>query len=148
MSEDFFERLNGLAEEPIRQEAGVDPGWLANGVDANKVQASLDVVLAFIDSVRDCLKKGGWAKKNSDREEGGRFLVGVRGVLYTVYEDYQVGRAADGFAAVGSGEEPALGALFATQDIGLGPRRRVRIALAAAERFSAGVRAPFVVKSL
>jgi predicted acylesterase/phospholipase RssA len=53
MSDHFFERLNELAEEPVGQEAGVDPGWLADGVEANKVQASLDVVLAFVDSVRD-----------------------------------------------------------------------------------------------
>lgn len=102
----------------------------------------------FVDALRDCLKKGGWARKDNDREEGGDFLVGLRGRLYTIHEDYQVAKAADGFAAVGCGAEVALGALFATQDSGLGPRRRVRIALEAAERFNAGVRGPFKVLSL
>ena len=111
-----------------------------------KPGGDLDSFMAttFIDAVRDCLKAGGWAAKENDREEGGTFLVGVRGQLFAVYDDYQVARAADGFAAVGCGDLIALGALYATADLGMGPRRRVRTALAAAERFSAGVRGPFV----
>lgn len=102
----------------------------------------------FVDALRDCLKAGGWAAKENDREEGGTFLVGVDGHLFTVYSDYQVAKAADGFAAVGCGDEIALGALFATARTGLRPRRRVMGALAAAERFSAGVRGPFVCLKL
>jgi ATP-dependent protease HslVU (ClpYQ) peptidase subunit len=102
----------------------------------------------FIDAIRDCLKAGGWAKKEHDREEGGTFLVGVAGQLFTVHEDYQVAKAADSFAAVGSGEEIALGALYATAHTKLSPRRRVNVALRAAERFSSGVRGPFVCLAL
>jgi hypothetical protein len=111
---------------------------------------NLDAFMAttFVDALRDCLKKGGWARKENDREEGGQFLVGVRGELYTIHEDYQVAKAADGFAAAGCGSEIALGALFATAGRGFRPRQRVNIALAAAERFSAGVRGPFVVRSI
>ena len=111
-----------------------------------KPRGDLDAFMAttFIDALRACLKDGGWALKENDREEGGTFLVGVRGQLYAVYDDYQVARAADGFAAVGCGDQIALGALFATADTGLSPRRRVISALAAAERFSAGVRGPFL----
>jgi ATP-dependent protease HslVU (ClpYQ) peptidase subunit len=98
----------------------------------------------FIDALRECLKTGGWAAKANDREEGGTFLVGVHGRLFAVYDDYQVGKAADGFAAVGCGDQIALGALYATAGTGLSPRKRVKTALAAAERFSAGVRGPFV----
>lgn len=58
--------------------------------------------------------------------------------------DYQVGQAVDGYAAVGSGDSIALGALYATAGMGMKPRRRVKLALRAAERFSAGVRAPFI----
>jgi ATP-dependent protease HslVU (ClpYQ) peptidase subunit len=115
-----------------------------------KPTGNLDAFMstAFIDALRDCLKTGGWASKENDREEGGTFLVGVKGRLFAVYDDYQVAKSADGFAAVGCGDEIALGALFATANAGLSPRRRVKRALAAAERFSAGVRGPFVcVKS-
>jgi ATP-dependent protease HslVU (ClpYQ) peptidase subunit len=102
----------------------------------------------FIDAVRDCLKAGGWARKENDREEGGTFLVGVDGQLFAVYEDYQVGKAADGFAAVGCGDQIALGALYATAGTDIKPGRRIKVALRAAERFSAGVRGPFVCMSI
>jgi ATP-dependent protease HslVU (ClpYQ) peptidase subunit len=101
----------------------------------------------FVDAVRSCLKDGGWARKENDREEGGTFLVGVQGQLFVVYSDYQVGQAADGYAAIGSGDQIAHGALYATAGTDLSPRRRVLLALAAAERFNAGVRAPFVCLS-
>ena len=109
-----------------------------------KPGGDLDSFMAtpFSAAVRDCLTAGGWAAKENDREEDGTFLVGVRGQLFAVYDDYQVARAADGFAAAGCGDQIALGALYATADLGMGPRRRVRTALAAAERFSAGVRGP------
>ncbi len=101
----------------------------------------------FIDAVRDCLKAGGWARKDNEREEGGTFLVGVGGQLFTVYDDYQVAKAADGYAAVGSGDQIALGALYATAKLDLKPRRRLLLALHAAQRFNAGVRGPFVCLS-
>jgi ATP-dependent protease HslVU (ClpYQ) peptidase subunit len=111
-----------------------------------KPAGDLDAFMAtaFVDALRKCLKAGGWATKDNEREEGGTFLVGVQRQLFAVYDDYQVAKAADGFAAVGCGDQVALGALFATAGTGLSPRRRVKSALAAAERFSAGVRGPFV----
>ncbi|MFI5938311.1 hypothetical protein [Actinoplanes sp. NPDC051494] len=98
----------------------------------------------FVDALRECLKAGGWATKDNEREEGGTFLVGVKGKLFTLYDDYQVAQAADSYAAVGCGDQIALGALYATAGLGLKPKIRVLRALCAAERFSAGVRAPFL----
>jgi len=109
--------------------------------------ADLEAFMAttFIDAVRERLKAGGWAAKNSEREGGGTFLVGVRGRLFEVEEDYQVGERRGGFAAVGCGAQVAHGALFATPDH-LAPDR-VLLALVAAERFSAGVRGPFSIRA-
>ncbi len=95
----------------------------------------------FIDSVRACLKEGGWASKNSEQEEGGQFLVGVSGRLFVVESDYQVAEPATGYAAVGCGADLALGALYATD--GMRAKARMTVALQAAERHSAGVRGPF-----
>lgn len=110
--------------------------------------ADLDAFMAttFVDSIRTALKAGGWAKKTDEREEGGIFLVGVMGRLFTVGSDYQVGEAVDGYAAVGCGDEIALGALYASA--GMAPRERVELALRAAERHSAGVRGPYSFASL
>lgn len=98
---------------------------------------------AFVDAVRTCLKDGGWAKKDNEREEGGIFLVGAHGRLFCVHSDYQVAEAADGYAAIGCGEDIALGALYATARSRVAPQKRIKLALEAAERFSAGVRGPF-----
>jgi hypothetical protein len=97
----------------------------------------------FIDAVRKCLQMGGFAKKDSEVETGGNFLVGVSGRLFEIHTDYQVGEAVDGFSAAGCGEEIALGSLHATSYVGMAPHARVTLALQAAERFSAGVRGPF-----
>jgi ATP-dependent protease HslVU (ClpYQ) peptidase subunit len=115
------------------------------------------MVTKFVDAVRDCLKAGGYAKKENDAEAGGTFLVGVRGRLFNIGNDYQVGEPMDGYAAVGCGDQIAVGAVYGAQSDGqrnfimnLPPRPAeaiVRIALEAAERFSGGVRGPFVVIS-
>lgn len=97
----------------------------------------------FTDSVRDCLREGGWLAKQNDRETGGTFLVGVHGRLFCIHEDLQVAEAADGYAAVGCGHHLALGALYATTRSRMAPQRRLTLALEAAERFNAGVRGPF-----
>lgn len=99
------------------------------------------MVTDFIDAVRECLKKGGYAEKEKEAERGGTFLVGYAGRLFTIYDDYQVGEALDGYYAVGCGFNLALGSLYAT--IGGEPEKRIEAALQAAAHFSAGVCAPF-----
>lgn len=97
----------------------------------------------FTDAVRQCLKDGGFAKKDKEQEEGGTFLVGTSGRLFFINEDYQVGEPADPYAAVGCGADIALGALHATESTGLTPPDRLDAAMRAAQRFSNGVRGPF-----
>jgi ATP-dependent protease HslVU (ClpYQ) peptidase subunit len=99
---------------------------------------------AFTDSLRQCLKDGGWAEKDKEREAAGVFLVGTHGRLFCVEADYQVGERADPYAAVGCGAQAALGALHATEGRGMKPGKRLDAALSAAERFSNGVHGPFV----
>lgn len=101
------------------------------------------MVTEFVDGIRQALKDGGFAKKDSEREEGGNFLAGVNGHLYEVYGDYQIGRSLDGYAACGCGWEIALGALHATRN--LKPETRVRKALEAAAHHSGGVGGPFTI---
>ena len=100
----------------------------------------------FIDAVRECLKAGGWATVKDGNESGGGFLVGYRGRLFTIGNDFQVGEAVDGYDSVGCGDELAKGVLFATK--GKHPVKRVETALRAAEAHNAGVRAPFHVITL
>lgn len=114
----------------------------------------------FVNAVRTCLGDGGYRKKDSEREEGGTFLVGVMGHLYAVHDDFQIARSVDGYQAVGSGANLALGSLYTTgpqpaaknppsrcTEFADRPEDRVRVALQAAARFAAGVQAPFLVLS-
>lgn len=98
----------------------------------------------FMDAVRLLLRDTGHVKvENEVQETGSQFLVGIRGKLFAVAQDFQAQRYADGFAAIGSGRGPALGALHATSEGEWSGEDRVRIALEAAARFDIGVSAPF-----
>lgn len=111
---------------------------------ANPYELERYMVTDFAMAVRKCFKEHGYAKKENDVESGGTFLVGVRGRLFRVADDYQIAEAADDFDACGCGEDIALGALHALERCtSLSPTERLGIALQAAERYSAGVRGPF-----
>lgn len=122
---------------------------LQHAFQAPHPAGSLDqfMVTTFIDALRTCLKDGGWARKDSEQEQAGTFLVGVHGRLFVIQGDYQVGEPADGYAAVGCGDELALGALHATATLDMPPRDRVATALAAADHHSAGVAGPYTYAS-
>lgn len=101
------------------------------------------MVVDFIGSARKALNDAGFAKHENARETGGSFLVGVRGRLFRIDSDYQVGESARGFYAIGGGATYALGALAISKGR---PKSRITQALQVAERFSAGVAGPFVVE--
>lgn len=112
-----------------------------NGIDTGRY-----LTTTFIDAVRDCLKAGGYARKESEQENAGFFLLGYQGRLFRVDSDYQVGESLDGYDAVGCGSEAARGALYAAAH--LPPRKRIRLALKASEHLNAGVRGPFHIEML
>ena len=103
--------------------------------------------LAFVEDVRDCLKTGGLAKKEFDRETGGNFLVGYKRKLYEVQVDYSVLNCPDWGSSVGSGESAARGSLWTTRDI-TDPQKRVLMALESAEAVVPSVRGPMIVLTL
>lgn len=103
----------------------------------------------FIEAVRSCLKDGGFAEKENDAESGGTFIVGYKGRMFTIGSDYQVGFPLQPFAAVGCGDDLCQGSLHSTDKLKVeDPKTRIKMALEAAESFSAGVRGPYVIKSL
>jgi ATP-dependent protease HslVU (ClpYQ) peptidase subunit len=104
------------------------------------------MVTLFVENVRECLKAGGYARRDAEQESGGCFLVGYAGRLFTIDNDYQVAESTCGYAAIGSGTEVALGALYATQ--GGVPRTRLGVALEAAAQHTIYVRSPFVIEEL
>lgn len=100
----------------------------------------------FIDAVRKCMKAGGYSSVNNNTEEGGCFIVGYRGRLFIIDNDFQVGMPHAPYTAVGCGHDLCKGSLHATQGTNIESQTRVRMALEAAEQFSGGVRRPFVIR--
>lgn len=103
----------------------------------------------FVDALRECYKAAGFAKKEHEREEaeGACFLAATGGRLFKVWQNYQVGEREDRIDAIGCGEDYVLGSLHTTAGLGMGPVKRLGMALEAAARFSAGVHPPFTVVS-
>jgi len=107
------------------------------------------MVSTFIEAVRKCFEKGGFGSMSKGgSREGGEFLVGYNGKLYSIYGDFQVGINADGYAACGCGDDLALGSLFTTKDLDMTPRKRLTAALEAASHHSAGVSGPYVFEDV
>ncbi len=105
------------------------------------------MVKDFVGSGRKLLADGGYRKKEHEVERGGTFLVGIRGRLFRVETDFQVAENQCDYDAVGCGGNVALGAMCVSHGYS-DPQERIRLALSAAEMFSAGVRRPFVIKSI
>lgn len=101
------------------------------------------MVATFVPEVLACLKRGKWLTKVDGLAEGGFFLVGISGRLFSVESDFQVGEPRDDYAAIGCGEDLALGSLHGSR--GRPPRTRIRSALEAAAYHSAGVTGPFKI---
>ena len=110
------------------------------------------MVTAFIDTLRAVVEAGGTREKKNEVESlhNSSFLVAVRGRLFEIDSDFQVGRPASGYAAIGCGSSVALGALHALV-VGVGlthPTDCVAAALRAAEAHNIGVRGPFIIEHL
>jgi len=99
----------------------------------------------FVNAIRACFDEEN--KKNGEEKMTPYFLVGFRGKLFNIQGDYQVGQPADGFDAVGSGADIAIGAMHASKSVG-NTKKRITAALDASAKNNAAVRPPFHVLSL
>ncbi len=117
------------------------------------ISVSLDTwaYTTFVDALREVLKAGGFASVSNNVESiEGNFLLGLRGRLFKVECDFQVGECNESWMAVGSGDEVALGSLWTSgQNPALlgDPEARLRLALQSAENYCTGVRGPFQIIS-
>jgi hypothetical protein len=128
--------------------AGKITKWFDKVEGSNKAKEQTDeefMNTSFVDSIRNCFKAGGFG--TGAGETGGTFIVGYHGKLYEIMSDFQVGIPAANYCAIGCGQDLCLGSLYSTEGKGT-PEERIKTALQAAEQYSAGVRGPFVIKSL
>lgn len=151
--------LNLLREKKVFVNSGYIFGWAGSVRMAQVVHYAFEpprfvngdlhrfMVVDFADAMRECLTdKGVMEKKDNVESHDGWFLVGHRGQLFHVEPNMQVTTLSDPYDAEGCGRDIAYGSLFSTQ--GDPPRDRIKKALVAAERYSAGVRGPFHIKRL
>ncbi len=107
------------------------------------------MVKDMVPAIRECLKRGGFAKVENNEESGGEFLIGYDGKLFQIQSDFQVSQFRDGLSVVGVGAPYALGALraFITRDL-RDPATAIYESLKVAEYFCMGVSRPFYVLEL
>jgi ATP-dependent protease HslVU (ClpYQ) peptidase subunit len=129
-------RLNNLVRYSF------EPPTPAEEVDLDEYMAT-----AFVDELRSCLTDGGYICIEEKKESiEGMLMVGFRARLYVIDGQFAAVRPLDNFAAIGSGSDIALGALFATK--GGKPEERLKVALEAAEHLDDSVRSPFHIESV
>lgn len=101
------------------------------------------MVKNFVEAVRVCFKSFGYSKIELNVEAGGCFLVGVKGKLFHIFDDFQVNEYTDQFAADGSGMYYALGAMEALSI--LEPVKRIKRSMEVAAKFNPFVCLPVVI---
>jgi len=96
------------------------------------------MVEVFAESCRALFKERGLTQLHHEQEESfaGTFLIGFRGSLFTLQDDFAVFGWSGDEHATGAGEEYALGSLFSTKDKLKSAKARIKIALDAAAEFS------------
>ena len=120
--------------------------WSPPKYTPTKTNSGLDKFMRtrFIDSVKDAFRSSGFGSvaQAGAEDEGGIFIVGVEGRIFTIDEDFHVGENIVNYMAEGSGGMFALGALHATKNQ-KNPKLRIKAALEAASEFSMSVAPPF-----
>lgn len=102
------------------------------------------MVSKFVPALKKCFSEEGYQGVSRGRKMDGSLLVVFLGKIFVIDEDYHVAESSDPFSAIGVGEAPAKGSLYTSASF---PdlRQRIQCALEAAQKFSAGVREPFVM---
>ena len=106
---------------------------------------------ALITAMRQSLLEHGslttWEEDSTESIDG-NLLLGFCGQVFEIYQDFGVGQLVHGYGSIGCGFPIAMGSLAATETFDIKPKRRIIMALEAAERHSAGVRGPMTVLKL
>jgi ATP-dependent protease HslVU (ClpYQ) peptidase subunit len=99
----------------------------------------------LVPAIRDGLKKLECTEEHNGQQYfHGAMLIAYRGRLFQLEANFQLVESANGFDAVGSGGEAALGSLRATKKMG-NPKKRLLEALKVSAENNAGVAPPFDV---
>jgi hypothetical protein len=98
--------------------------------------------------MRQTFKTHGNMTKDKKEEIGNEFLIVFRGEIYKIGCDFAVNHPHENYNAIGSGESFALGSLHSTEDTGLTPEERIKLALDAASKYNSYVAPPYEILSI
>lgn len=102
----------------------------------------------FVNSLRKCYSNYGFAKKEKEQDKGGECLVGYKGHLFRIQDDYSILESLYDYDSTGSGYMVSLGALYTlSKEHQLG-KKDVEIALSAASNHIATVSGPYTIKGV
>jgi len=103
----------------------------------------------LVKAMRKSLKSEGYLKEEDNKQEYyGEILIGFKGRVFLIDDNFGMTERTDGFSAIGCGARLALGSLYDTRDSKYSPGVRIRRALEAAARFSIAVGPPFTILKL
>lgn len=121
----------------------------------NRLYQHLDpmehIIVNVIPAIMDAMDEGRYLKTEDQRAEAGTYLIGFAGRLFEVSDGFGVCEWEDGYGAIGSGYQIALGAMFAVNppDIrkaSFGEATKMAYeGLSAAVRFSGSCSRPFSI---
>lgn len=104
----------------------------------------------MMDALREAAHESGFLKSIDGRERAGLGIVGFRGRLFIIQDEFEVLEPEDSIASIGCGYPYAIGAMralsLASPDVSIADR--MRLALETSEYYSGGVRGPFRVLKL
>lgn len=98
----------------------------------------------FVESVKDAFRAYGYGSVSQAgaEDEGGIFIIGVEGRIFTMEDDFHIGEAIINYMAEGSGAAHAMGSLHTTRNQ-KNPKMRLKAAMEASAEFNMSVSAPF-----
>lgn len=104
------------------------------------------LVNTFIPKLLEAYRKFAFIAEDANR--GGQFLLGYKGHLYHIQDDFQVAESSLFYDSCGSGEHYAMGALHALSEYEMTPEERVLKALSSATQHCTTVAPPYKVMSI
>lgn len=110
------------------------------------------MVTKFIPAIRTIFKDNGFSSIDSNTESGGTFLVGVRGRLFSIHDDFQVAESTTNVVACGCGETIALASIKTINELDshnkLSCEYKIKTALKVSSLISSHVKPPFKVLNI
>ena len=105
------------------------------------------LLVEFIPKLQECLKAhGSMLSKEGIDEMDATIMIGYKGHLFIIAEDFSLSQIGSAYEAIGGGAKYAVGYLYATDDIvSIGPEQAIENAISCASHFSASCGGPITI---